>query len=149
MRSVAEYSPICSVLENSGRIRLDRFKVTSIGVLLNSQSSILLFTVRLFLLFSIARAELMRGGWVIADNFKQAGDQAENFDIRSVFDDSLLQARPMDAVTLVENHDTQVSWKRTKRYASSDLELTRFLLVSFTRSDSKPLLALPFSCSRH
>ncbi|GAA5821107.1 hypothetical protein JCM10212_002981 [Sporobolomyces blumeae] len=41
-------------------------------------------------------------------NFKQAGDQAENYDIRSVFDDTLVQTRPMDAVTLVENHDTQV-----------------------------------------
>ncbi|GAA5974929.1 hypothetical protein JCM5350_004508 [Sporobolomyces pararoseus] len=40
-------------------------------------------------------------------NFKQAGDQAENYDIRAVFDDTVVQAHPMDAVTLVENHDTQ------------------------------------------
>ncbi|BGP17291.1 hypothetical protein JCM10213v2_005309 [Rhodosporidiobolus nylandii] len=40
-------------------------------------------------------------------NFKQASDEAENYDIRQVFDGTLVQAHPIDAVTLVENHDTQ------------------------------------------
>lgn len=40
-------------------------------------------------------------------NFKEASDGAENFDLRKIFDGSLVQARPLDAVTLVDNHDTQ------------------------------------------
>ncbi|SJX66056.1 probable alpha-amylase [Sporisorium reilianum f. sp. reilianum] len=40
-------------------------------------------------------------------NFKEAGDGAENYDLRKIFDGSIVQARPIDAVTLVENHDTQ------------------------------------------
>ncbi|GAA97044.1 glycoside hydrolase family 13 protein [Mixia osmundae IAM 14324] len=40
-------------------------------------------------------------------NFKQADDQGSNFDIRKVFDDSLCSTNPTDAVTLVDNHDTQ------------------------------------------
>lgn len=60
-------------------------------------------------------------------NFKQASDQGDAFDIRSVWDGTLVKERPMDAVTLVgrclghniptckfsflinhlDNHDTQ------------------------------------------
>ncbi|KAK4702483.1 alpha-amylase, partial [Phenoliferia sp. Uapishka_3] len=40
-------------------------------------------------------------------NFKQASDQGDEFDIRSVWDGTLVKERPMDAVTLVDNHDTQ------------------------------------------
>ncbi|GAA5917134.1 hypothetical protein JCM6882_009359, partial [Rhodosporidiobolus microsporus] len=40
-------------------------------------------------------------------NFKQASDGAENYDLRQVWDDTLVRARPVDTVTLVENHDTQ------------------------------------------
>lgn len=43
-----------------------------------------------------------------SDNFKQASDQGESFDIRQIFDGSLVQSRPLDAVTLVDNHDTQI-----------------------------------------
>ncbi|BEI84455.1 hypothetical protein CcaverHIS002_0410590 [Cutaneotrichosporon cavernicola] len=41
-------------------------------------------------------------------NFKEAGDGKEHYDLRKIFDGSLVQARPVDAVTLVDNHDTQV-----------------------------------------
>lgn len=40
-------------------------------------------------------------------NFKEAGDQGKNYDIRKIFDGTIVQSRPVDAVTLVENHDTQ------------------------------------------
>lgn len=40
-------------------------------------------------------------------NFKEAGDLAEGYDLRKLFDGTIVQARPIDAVTLVENHDTQ------------------------------------------
>lgn len=36
-------------------------------------------------------------------NFKEAGDAGENYDLRKVFDGTLVQARPIDAVTLVDN----------------------------------------------
>jgi alpha-amylase len=40
-------------------------------------------------------------------NFKEAGDAGPNYDLRKIFDGTIVQARPIDAVTLVENHDTQ------------------------------------------
>jgi alpha-amylase len=40
-------------------------------------------------------------------NFKEAGDGGADYDLRKVFDGTIVQARPIDAVTLVENHDTQ------------------------------------------
>ena len=40
-------------------------------------------------------------------NFKEAGDQGASYDLRKIFDGTIVQARPIDAVTLVENHDTQ------------------------------------------
>ncbi|KAG8818876.1 hypothetical protein FRC17_010675 [Serendipita sp. 399] len=41
-------------------------------------------------------------------NFKRAGDAGESFDLRQIFDGTVVQKRPIDAVTLVDNHDTQV-----------------------------------------
>jgi alpha-amylase len=38
-------------------------------------------------------------------NFKAAGDQAENYDIRKIWDGTVVNARPIDAVTLVDNHE--------------------------------------------
>lgn len=40
-------------------------------------------------------------------NFKEAGDAGKDYDLRKIFDGTLVQARPIDSVTLVENHDTQ------------------------------------------
>ncbi|KAM0789626.1 hypothetical protein ACM66B_000431 [Microbotryomycetes sp. NB124-2] len=40
-------------------------------------------------------------------NMKQFSDAGENYDLRKIFDGSIVQARPTDAVTLVDNHDTQ------------------------------------------
>ncbi|KAL1405244.1 hypothetical protein Q8F55_008870 [Vanrija albida] len=41
-------------------------------------------------------------------NFKEAGDAKAGYDLRKIFDNTLVQSRPIDAVTLVDNHDTQV-----------------------------------------
>lgn len=41
-------------------------------------------------------------------NFKEASEARESYDLRKIFDDTLVQSRPIDAVTLVDNHDTQV-----------------------------------------
>lgn len=40
-------------------------------------------------------------------NFKKASEEGEAFDIRQIFDDTLVQRRPIDAVTMVDNHDTR------------------------------------------
>jgi len=39
--------------------------------------------------------------------FKEAADSGNSFDMRSIFDNTLVKNRPIDAVTLVNNHDTQ------------------------------------------
>ncbi|KAG8696242.1 hypothetical protein FRC11_000887, partial [Ceratobasidium sp. 423] len=41
-------------------------------------------------------------------NFYKAGNSGNSFDMRKIFDGTLVQNRPMDAVTLVDNHDTQI-----------------------------------------
>ncbi|KAJ7598458.1 alpha-amylase [Mycena floridula] len=41
-------------------------------------------------------------------NFKEAGDRGKDYDIRAIWDGTVVQKRPIDAVTLVDNHDTQV-----------------------------------------
>ena len=40
-------------------------------------------------------------------NFVEAGNAGSNYDLRKIFDGTIVQARPIDAVTLVMNHDTQ------------------------------------------
>lgn len=40
-------------------------------------------------------------------NLFDASKQVENYDLRNIFDDSLLQNHPQSAVTFVDNHDTQ------------------------------------------
>ncbi|TLV03448.1 alpha-amylase [Dyadobacter luticola] len=40
-------------------------------------------------------------------NFFKASKERENFDLRSIFENTLVQTHPQLAVTLVENHDTQ------------------------------------------
>ncbi|KAG8934554.1 hypothetical protein FRC02_009766 [Tulasnella sp. 418] len=38
-------------------------------------------------------------------NFKEAGDRGNAFDLRSIWDGTIVQRRPVDAVTLVDNHE--------------------------------------------
>ncbi|KAG7439172.1 putative alpha-amylase [Guyanagaster necrorhizus] len=44
-------------------------------------------------------------------NFKEAGDRAEEYDMRAIWDSTIVQKRHTVAVTLVDNHDTQVGQK--------------------------------------
>ncbi|KAG8979434.1 hypothetical protein FRC05_008420 [Tulasnella sp. 425] len=38
-------------------------------------------------------------------NFKDASERGENYDLRSIWDGTLVKNRPLDAVTLVDNHE--------------------------------------------
>lgn len=38
-------------------------------------------------------------------NFKQAGDLGGDYDIRQIWDGTVVQKRPLDAVTVVDNHE--------------------------------------------
>jgi alpha-amylase len=38
-------------------------------------------------------------------NFKEAGDRGREYDLRAIWDGTVVQKRPIDAVTLVENHE--------------------------------------------
>jgi hypothetical protein len=38
-------------------------------------------------------------------NFKAAGDQGNSFDMRSIWDGSVVQREPINAVTFVDNHE--------------------------------------------
>ena len=40
-------------------------------------------------------------------NFFNAGNQGRDYDLRTIFDGSLLQVNPMNVVTFVDNHDSQ------------------------------------------
>lgn len=37
--------------------------------------------------------------------FKEAADRGAEFDMRSIWDGTVVQKRPIDAVTLVDNHE--------------------------------------------
>lgn len=38
-------------------------------------------------------------------NFKEAGDRGKDYDMRAIWDDTIVQNKPIDAVTLVDNHE--------------------------------------------
>lgn len=40
-------------------------------------------------------------------NFQRAGEEGEQFDLRTIFDGTLVEANPLNVVTFVDNHDTQ------------------------------------------
>ncbi|KAI5481134.1 alpha-amylase, glycoside hydrolase family 13 protein [Pseudohyphozyma bogoriensis] len=41
-------------------------------------------------------------------NFKEASTAGDGYDLRAIWDGTMVKERPMDAVTLVDNHDTQL-----------------------------------------
>nr|AFX74688.1 alpha amylase [Glaciozyma antarctica] len=69
-------------------------------------------------------------------NFKEAGDAAENYDLRKIFDGTLVQSRPMDAVTLVDNHDTQPE-EALESWVSPQFKPLAYALILF-RQDGYP-----------
>ncbi|KAG9018168.1 hypothetical protein FRB90_012012 [Tulasnella sp. 427] len=50
-------------------------------------------------------------------NFKEASDSYERFDLTRIWDGSLVSNRPVDAVTLVDNHDWVQAWFKPLAYA--------------------------------
>jgi alpha-amylase len=52
-------------------------------------------------------------------NFAEAGNAGKDYDLRKIWDGTLVQAQPIDAVTLVENHDTQAGQVRVQLLRSS------------------------------
>ena len=67
-------------------------------------------------------------------NFKEAGDAGKDYDLRKIFDGTIVQARPIDSVTLVENHDTQAG-QALESVVSPPLNLWPMPLFSFERVD--------------
>jgi len=74
-------------------------------------------------------------------NFFNASKQGEGYDLRTVFDNTLVQLRPELAVTLVENHDTQPlqsleqtveAWFRPLAYALILLRESGYPCVFYT-----------------
>ena len=68
--------------------------------------------------------------------FKEAGEAKGNFDLRTIFDNTLVQRRPLDAVTLVDNHDTQVG-QSLERWVSSGFKPLAYALI-LMRVDGYP-----------
>ncbi|KAK1922270.1 putative alpha-amylase [Papiliotrema laurentii] len=69
-------------------------------------------------------------------NFKEAGEAKENYDLRKIFDNTLTQRRPIDSVTLVDNHDTQVG-QSLERWVSSGFKPLAYALI-LMRVDGYP-----------
>jgi alpha-amylase len=55
---------------------------------------------------SVKRLKLAIFDVPLHDAFHQASNRGAAFDLRIIFRDTLVQKRPGDAVTFVENHDT-------------------------------------------
>ncbi|KIY63156.1 glycoside hydrolase family 13 protein [Cylindrobasidium torrendii FP15055 ss-10] len=69
-------------------------------------------------------------------NFKEAGEAKENFDMRAIWDGTVVQKRPIDAVTLVDNHDTQVG-QALESWVSSGFKPLAYSLI-LLRPDGYP-----------
>jgi alpha-amylase len=74
-------------------------------------------------------------------NFHKASNEGDNYDLCTIFDDTLVQAKPGLAVTLVENHDTQPlqsleqpvqAWFRRLAYALILLRADGYPCVFYT-----------------
>lgn len=73
-------------------------------------------------------------------NFKEAGDAGQDYDLRKIFDGTLVQARPMDAVSLVENHDTQAG-QALESVVSATFKPLAYSLI-LLRTDGYPCIFL-------
>lgn len=72
----------------------------------------------------------------LQNNFFEAGESKENYDLRQIFDNTLTQRRPVDSVTLVENHDTQKG-QSLERSVSSGFKPLAYALI-LMRVDGYP-----------
>ncbi|GJE88650.1 alpha-amylase [Phanerochaete sordida] len=61
-------------------------------------------------------------------NFHNVSKQWSDYDLRTIFDNTVVQCRPMDAVTFVDNHDTQVG-QTLESWVYSNFKLQAYALI--------------------
>ncbi|EIN04871.1 glycoside hydrolase family 13 protein [Punctularia strigosozonata HHB-11173 SS5] len=70
------------------------------------------------------------------DNFHQASKRGPSYDLRRIFDKTLVKARPGDAVTFVDNHDTQIG-QSLESWVGSNFKLQAYALI-LLRAEGHP-----------
>jgi len=71
-------------------------------------------------------------------NFYQAGNQGKDFDLRTIYDGSLVKSNPMNVVTFVDNHDSQ-RHQALESYVAGWFKIPAYALV-LLRDDGYPCL---------
>ncbi|KAI0777127.1 glycoside hydrolase family 13 protein [Irpex lacteus] len=69
-------------------------------------------------------------------NFHEASKAGPNYDLRGIFKNTVVQLRPGDAVTFVDNHDTQIG-QSLESWVSSAFKLQAYALI-LLRKDGHP-----------
>lgn len=70
--------------------------------------------------------------------FFQAGQEKENFDLRTLFDDTLVASKPQQAVTFVDNHDSQPG-QALESFVDDSFKIQAYALI-LLRQDGYPCL---------
>jgi alpha-amylase len=73
-------------------------------------------------------------------NFFDAGNRGRDFDLRAIFDGSLLQVNPMNVVTFVDNHDSQCH-QALASCVSESFKISAYALI-LLRKDGYPCVFL-------
>ncbi|KIK90943.1 glycoside hydrolase family 13 protein [Paxillus rubicundulus Ve08.2h10] len=68
--------------------------------------------------------------------FHQASKQGQSYDLRHIFDNTLVAIRPEDAVTFVDNHDTQVG-QSLESWVDTNFKIQAYALI-LLRCDGFP-----------
>ena len=71
-------------------------------------------------------------------NFYQAGNQRKDFDLRTIYDGSLVKSNPMNVVTFVDNHDSQ-RHQALESYVAEWFKIPAYALI-LLRDDGYPCL---------
>lgn len=71
-------------------------------------------------------------------NFYQAGNQRKDFDLRMIYDGSLVKSNPMNVVTFVDNHDSQ-RHQALESYVAGWFKIPAYALI-LLRDDGYPCL---------
>jgi len=71
-------------------------------------------------------------------NFYQAGKQGRDFDLRTIYDGSLVKSNPMNVVTFVDNHDSQ-RHQALESYVAGWFKIPAYALI-LLRNDGYPCL---------
>jgi len=82
-------------------------------------------------------------------NFHRASQEGSAYDVRNVLDDTVVQNRPGDAVTFVDNHDTQVG-QTLESWVASSFKLQAYALI-LLRTEGYPCVFFGdlYPCSFH